>query len=329
VPADSLSVGASELLPAGVTIGGGGTTFVVTTPTANINTTLAAVCGLPICQSGVTVSAPVPAFTSAPGALSTTIAFPSGVSTATVSGGSIAVAVTNNLGFDPLRPNGPSTAPFGRLIVAITSGAVTRTDTILGSATQGMPNAATTNLLVALPTGTYASSISVALSLVVPAGATASLNGSNAFAVSAGLQNFAVSQASVVVNSVAISTTPTNYDLDGADFADQVEGGAMLLDITNPFTATGALSVVLSAPAQGGAGPVSISKAVSIPALPTSAATVTLTKAELQSLLGKNGVTISTTGTVNGTGAGNTVTVTPTSEIKVRTRVQLILNVGA
>ena len=72
----------------------------------------------------------------------------------------------------------------------------------------------------------------------------------------------------------------------------------------------------------------SYSKAISIPATPTSTVTITLTKAEMSSLIGKSGVTITVNGTANGTGAGGTVAVTPTQVLKLRTKVQLLINMG-
>jgi hypothetical protein len=74
---------------------------------------------------------------------------------------------------------------------------------------------------------------------------------------------------------------------------------------------------------------VSIQKSVNVAASSTTNGTIDLTQTELRSLLGKTGVSISTTGTVNGTGAGNGVTVLPTSELTIRTQLSLTINVGA
>ena len=331
LPADSASLGVAAMLPAGVrdTVVGTTPTFVVTTPTTVVNTTLGALCSQPACQSTTTVSAPTPAFTSPPGLLGSTINLPTGVNSVTVSGGSLRVLVNNNLGFDPLRPNGAGTAPFGQIRFAISSGTVTRTDTIRGSASQGMPTGATTTLLVTLPTGVYAGSISIAITVVVPAGGTASLNANNAFSLTSSLLNFAVSQATVVVNNVVVNTTPTTFSLTDVDLVDQVQGGGVILDVVNPFTASAALNVVFAAPAQGTGPAVTISKPINIPAQPTSITSVTLTQSELRSLLGKTGVSIRVNGTASGTGAGNSMVVTPASQITFRTKLQLILNVGA
>lgn len=327
VPGDSVTVGVSQILPAGVNLNGGGTAFVVSTPSANLSTTLGALCGIAACQSTTTATVPVPAFTSGASTLSSTIAMPAGVTTATVTGGNVVLAVANNLGFDPLRPNGAS-APYGRLIVTRTSGTATRTDTI-GGATQAMPTGATTTLTLALPTGTWSGSLTFGLVFDVPAGGNATLNANNGLSLSASLQTLTVSAATVVVNNDAVNTAPSAFNLEDVDFADQVESGGFEIDVANPFTASAALTMQISAPAQLGQPAVSISKALAIAATPTSSTQVALTKAELQSLVGKANVTIAVNGTATGTGAGNTVSVSPAQKITMRTKIRLVLNVGA
>lgn len=328
VPADSVTVSVAELLPANVALNGAGTAFLVTIPAPPVfNTTLAALCGQPACQSGATVVAPVPAFTSGAGTLATSVTFPAGVTAATVTNGSLDLSITNNLGFDPLRPNGAA-PPYGSVAITLTSGASTSTTTFLGN-TRTMANGGTTLFSVPLPTGVYTSSVAVSVVFTVPAGGNASLNGSNSISISTALPAITVSQAMIVVTAEPVATSPTDFDLSGVDFADQVESGGLILDVLNPFSATANMAVVIAAPAQNGSGAVSINKALVIPATPTSSTTILLSRTELQSLLGKSNVTIAVTGTATGTGAGNTVTVTPTQRLTLRTKVQLVLNVGA
>ena len=328
IPGDSATVSVAELLPSNVGLNVGRTAFTVTIPAPpTFNSTLGALCGQAACQSTVTVVAPVPAFTSSGSALSTTVAFPAGVTAATVSGGTLNLSITNNLGFDPLRTNG-AVAPFGSVAVTLTSGATTSTTTFAGAA-RTMANGATTVFAVPLPTGVYTGSIAVALAFTVAAGGNASLNASNAISIGTSVASLTLTQATVVVNNDAVNTPPSAFDLAGADFANQVESGALLLDILNPFTAGATMSVVIAAPAQAGAGAVSITRALVIPATPTSTASIALSKLELKSLLGKSNVTMAVTGTATGTGAGNTVTVAPAQQITLRTKVRLVLNVGA
>ncbi len=328
VPGDSVAVNVAQILPNNISMAAGGGAFVVTVPLpAAFSTTLGALCAQPACQSGATVSAPVPAFTSSGATLTRTVTFPATVASATVTGGTVTLLVNNNLGFDPLRPNGASPA-YGTMTVTITNGA-TNTATNFNGATQAMPNGAVTNLSVPVPAGTYATSFSVSIAFNVPASSgNYSLAASNSISVTPSVDNLTVSQASVVVVNESINTTPSSFDMDDVDFADQVEGGGLILDVVNPFTASATGSLVVAAPAQGADPAVNISKPFNIAATPTSTVSITLSKAELQSLVGKTGVTMSVTGNATGTGAGNTVTVTPTSRITLRTKVQLILNVG-
>jgi hypothetical protein len=331
VPSDSVTVDAAEIAPNGVAVTTGTPpTFVLTTPSVNIATTLAEICEQPACQTAVTVTVPTPAFTSPDDEMAATIAFPAGVTGATVTGGAFHITLTNNLGFDPLRPNGAGSAPYGTLSVTVTSGALTANYVITGSPTVGMPNGATTPLVLQLPTGTYTGSVGLELTLNVPAGNAATINGSNGLEISASLQGLTVTQTTIAVVNDSVKSEATEFDLQDIDFADEVEAGALLLTTANPFTASATLNVVIEAPEQqDGRPPVIITKAITIPAQPTSTATINLSKAEMASLLGKGGVTISVTGAVSGTGPGNTIVITPTSRIVVRTQLQLILNIGA
>ena len=330
IPTDTVTVGVEELLPDGLSLTAGTPpAFGVSVPDALITTTFGAMCSEPACQSPVTVTAPVPAFTSPAGALSETITFPAGTLAATVTSGAMRIAVTNGLGFDPLRPNGAGSAPYGSLGITITSGAVTSTQTIVGSSTQGMPSGQTTIYTIPLPTGVYTGTIAVDAQFVVPAGNAATMQRDQVLGIVAGLQNLTVSQATVEVIAQAVTTPASDFDLEDVDLGDDVVAGGLLLEVVNPFTATATLALEFAAPAQNGQGAVSFQKTVNVAASSTTNGIITLTQTELRSLLGKTGVSITTTGTVNGTGAGNGVTVLPTSEITIRTQLSLTINVGA
>lgn len=327
VPADSVQVSVSQILPTSVALNGGGTAFVVTVAApAAFSTTLGTLCGQPACQSGAAVTAPVPAFTSAGAALTRVVSFPATVASATITAGTLNLQITNSLGFDPLRPNGVS-GPYGSLAITITNGATNSTTTFTGT-TQAMATGAVTNLSVPIPAGTYGASFSVSAAFNVPNGSPATMAASNAFSIAPSVTGLTLSAASLVVTNESIATTPNTFDLENADFGGEVQGGGIVLDVVNPFTATAALTLVIQAPAQASGPAVSISKPVNIPATPTSTATITLTGAEMRSLIGKTGVTITVNGTANGTGAGGTVSVTPGQVLKLRTQVQLLLNVG-
>ncbi len=328
IPGDSMTVGVTHILPTNVAVTGAGTAFAVTIPSpSSFSTTLGVLCGQVICQSSIAVVAPVPAFSTGTNPLTTTVVFPAGVTAATVASGTLNLSISNSLGFDLLQPSG-GVAPYGSMAITVTSGASTSTTSFTG-ATRTMANGVTTLFAVPMPIGAYTGTIAVSVAFIVPAGANASMQSSNALSVSAAMAGLTLTQATVVVNADPVNTAPSAFDLESADFAGQVESGALLVNVLNSFTASATLSVVIAAPAQNGTGAVSITKALNIPATPTSTASINFSRAELQSILGKSGVTMAVNGTATGTGAGNTVTVTPTQQITLRTRVQLVLNVGA
>jgi hypothetical protein len=328
VPTDTVVVGVQEFLPAGLWVTDAEPPRLYAfIPDALIGTTLGAVCGAPECQSAAGVTAPVPGFTSPAGALSATLPLPDGVLALTLSGGTLRIAVTNGFSFDPLRPNGAATAPYGSLAITLTSGAITSSHTVQGSASLGMPSGATTVYSLPLPTGVYTDDFAVDAQLSVPAGDAAMLRSGDVLGIVAGLQQLAIDSATVAVAARYIDAVPSNFDVSDLDLSDNVVGGALLLGITNPFTATAELSLELAAPAQNGRPAVSIIKPLDVP-VGTSTATVPLSGPELNALIGKSGAWVSLFGIVNGTGASNGVTAGPTSRITIRTQLSLSVDQG-
>lgn len=330
VPGDSVTVSVTNLLPADVRIDSAAAPLAFTLqsqPGATIATTLGDICGS-ACTSLDGQTAPKPEFTSPDGTLGATVAFPTGVNAFALSGGILNFDITNDLGFDPLRPAAGDGVAYGHMVVTIASGLLTHTDTIQGSATLGIPTGGTTSLFLLLPTGTYADSLTVSLTMYSPAGDPVAIDSTRTLAVAASLRTLEMTSASVVVANRAFSTDSSAFDLSDVEGAENVEQGGLRLTIINPFAATAMLNLVLAAPAQNGEGAVAVARSISVPAAQTSSVGITLTKNELSSLLGKTGVTISSSGTVSGAGAGSTVAVTPTQEIKIRTQLQLTFNVG-
>jgi hypothetical protein len=325
-----VQVSVAELLPDSVAFNSDSSAFIVTVEGAAFNTTLGDLCGDPACQVPGDVAVPsTPAFSSAPGDLTSTIDLPGDVAGITVSGGVLQLQVTNDLGFDPLRPNGVGSAPYGSVSIEITAGAVNATTTFNGSPTVGLPDGAVTDLNVPLPIGNYTGTITIEVVINAPAGGAATVNSTNTFAVAASVQNLAISSASVAVNAMSVTNDPTEFDLEDVDLEGVVEGGGVVLTVVNPFNMVADLSLTFSAPAQGGDPAVNIQKDFFMAASATSVIDLTLLKSEIESLLGKSGVTVTVGGSATGQGPGNTVTVTPGSTVTVRTQMSLTLNVGA
>ena len=328
VRVDSSSLSVVSFLPASVTNSPADTTFVVSVPApAAVSTSLGAICGAP-CSAAATV--PIPAFNNSGAPVAGTIALPLSVLTATLKGGSINVALTNNLGFDPLRPSGPG-GPFGTLRVLITSSGVTVADTTLSGASLALTPGATVTPSIALRPVAVTSSLSYSVTVICPGSAsTASINPASTFAVAPTVVpgSLRVRSASVTVASQSFSDSSSAMDLSGISLdVTKLQGAGLVLNVTNPLTIGGSLSATLTAP-----GVPSIAQAFVLTPAPSALTSSTTTQtllynaAQFSPFIGKSGVRLKLAGTVNATGPGSSVAITPGQVLTVRTNVRADIN---
>lgn len=318
VPSQTTRIAVASFLPSGVAILPDSSGFTVTVPTASVTRTLAQDCAACLAANGVV--APKPAFT---GTASVTTSLPSDISSATLTGGTLTITVTNNYTFDPLRPNGAS-APFGKAVVTITNNGVQiGKDSLVGSTTTLAANGGTATLPIALSGAiTGSAGVVVTMTLDSPAGSPVLIDVSKTIRLDATAQNLKVASANVTVSNKAISSTQT-INLAGIDqtITNRVQSGALLFTVTNPFSVTGALTVRLTPDV----GP-PVVKTLQL-AAGTSTPSIAFTQLELKSLLNHN-VTVVYSGNVSTTTAGSTVNVTPKQAVVVASRLDISLEVG-
>ena len=314
VPSETTTLPVTQLLPSSITVVNG--TFQLALTPATINRTLAQLCSC-VVPAGTPV--PYPGFTAT---VATEIALPAEVASAALASGSIALSVQNTFGFDPLNPPGATTA--GNMVATIRSGTTTLgTTTITGPFASGT----TKNATVALTPATISGPITISIAITSPAGGllpsnfvTANANG--ALNVTATPQAIAISSANVAVSNKQISVEAVTLDLSDIDedIASHAVSGAIILKMSNPFSVGGTLQLRI----QGNG--VNITKNVTVAAGSTTQR-VEFTGPEIRSILGKD-VTLSITGPVTGTGAGATVSVTPTQILSIETSLDLVVQVG-
>jgi hypothetical protein len=305
VPSKGSTINVNSLLPAGVTAAAN--RFTVTVDPINVTRVLGDDCTACAAANGQNV--PKPAFT-ATGTGSATL--PSGVTGATLTGSNLDVTITNNLGFDPLRP---SAVARGWIRFVISSGATVIGRDSLNGAVAGLP-AGTTTRSIALTGNVTSAGVSVVMTLDSPAGDAILMDASRTLTFRATANPVAASAAQVSLTNQAVNAEPTEVDLSDVDSAirNRVLNGILTLAIVNPFAVTGNLTLSFT----GGSAPVT--KPVVL-AAGSSTVEVAMSAAELQAILGSN-VTLLITGTVNGTG----VNVTPGQTVAVTTRLTLTLN---
>jgi hypothetical protein len=130
-----------------------------------------------------------------------------------------------------------------------------------------------------------------------------------------------LSQAQVQFGSQSVSAAPTNIDFTSVSdqaLIDRVQGGTVHLGIASPFGVQGSLTATFSAP-----GTTPITRTLTLTTAGQQTQDITLSAAELRSLLGKS-VTLDVSGTVSS--PNGSVTLTPTQQLQVNSTFQIILS---
>lgn len=320
VPTDSTTIGVSNLLPSSGTVRVAGNAFEVSFQPVTESRTLGQLAPQTQGFSGQFV--PIkPAFEAS---IDASVNLPTDISSATITGGTVAVVMTNDFSFDPLRPNG-NTEPFGSLAIRVTSGnTLLASDSIDGRTTPFSRNT-TLSRSLNLASTTIAGPVQISVRIRSPQGGPTTVNANDRFTVQVTPQNIRASQAQVRVQNQSISAQNVEFNLSDIDEAirNRIQGGAILLTVANPFQVGGNLNIGIT----GGGTP--INKQVQLTAGSTSATVqeIVLSKEELRSILGRQSIRLSAAGTVNA--PSGAVTVTPSQTIVFRTRLRLDINISA
>ncbi|HXT14514.1 MAG TPA: hypothetical protein VN706_02710 [Gemmatimonadaceae bacterium] len=314
IPAKSTSISVNSLLPSGVSATADNSAFqaTISPSSTTISRSLGQDCSACAASNGFSI--PKPAFV---GQGNASVALPSGVASATLVRDTLTVTINNGFNFDPIRP---SPTARGYYVVRVLSGTtVVGRDSLDGSAI-AMPAGGVVTRKIALA-GTIAGNggLQIVTSLSSPAGDAVSMDMTRTISVSGSTGPLYLSSASVSLANQTVSSSATQFDLSSLDksITDRVNDGALELTVTNPFAATGNLSVTLTADGTTITKPVVLGSGTTTPV-------VSLTKSDLQALFGHQ-VAIGFAGTVS----GSNVVVTPGQTVSVVARMQIGLNTGS
>jgi hypothetical protein len=327
IPGDSTRVAVSELLPKSgeltVSTSGGQPVFALSVAApAAISRSLGQVCAACAAVNGTTV--PKPAFTITD---STGVSLPTDLVAATVVNGGFTYTITNNFSFDPIRPNAAG-APYGYFVIRVKNGnTLVALDSVDGAALGIGKNGATFQRSLPLAVGagslaiTSASPLEIYVTLDSPQGDPTTINTNQSFSVAIQPAPIALSQAQVNVTNQSINAAQTSVDLSSVSdqaLINRVQGGAVHLVIASPFGVQGTLTATFSAP---GAQP--IVKTIPLTTAAQQSPDITLTAAELRSLLGQT-ASLSVSGSVSS--PSGSVTLTPTQVLRVTSTFEIILS---
>ena len=310
IPVKSTTLSVGQLLPSNVTITSDKSAFQVAVQPVTFGRSLAQMCGAAcVGASGQTV--PKPAFTAT---FADTLRLPADLSQATLTGGTVGIAISNGLGFDPIRP---SATARGTAVLTLTSGGTTVGTLTLDGNTDALPAHATTTRTLTLTGGVVAGRIAVSLTLSSPAGDPVRIDANQQLNITATPQNVRLSDATVSVSQKPVSLQPVDLDVSDIDqsLVDHVKAGALLLTINNPFAVTGTMTLHITGPN------VNISKPIQLTA-GTTTQSVPFTQAEIQSILGKSGVSFTASGPLS---ASTAIKISPAQSASINAQLQLTL----
>lgn len=305
LPFEAVTLDQSELLPSSVSIVG--SIYDVALPDASASETLGNLC--PSCAAVDGLLVPVPAFQ---GSFTSVDGLPNDVLEAEVSSGSVTLAITNGLSFDPIADSGSVT-----ITIRGAGGGPTLGSLVLDGSVDSLPAGSVTNRTLLLSSGTVVSALETSFSIDSKGGTVSTIDVDDMIDVS--VSNGSLQVGSVIIDIAGNSATLTEQPFDvedlDEDIVDLIESGAVVMNVTNPFGVTFVGTITLG----------SVTKDVSIPLDTASTVTVAYTGDELRTILGGSDVMFSGFGALG----GGPATIQAGDELMIDPTIDLIIELGS
>jgi hypothetical protein len=327
IPGDSTTVSVSELLPTSgeitmSTFGGQPVFALAVAAPATFSRSLGQICAACAAANGTTVTKPAFVLRDSVG-----ISLPTDLVAASIVNGGFSYTITNGFSFDPVRPNAAG-APYGYFVIKVMNGStLVAIDSVDGAALAFGKSGATLQRSLAVNVGagslaiTSTSPVEVYLTLNSPQGDPVTINSNQSISIAIQPAPIALSQAQIRIANQSIDAAQTTVDLSSVSdqaLINRVQGGTLHLVIASPFGVQGSLTATFTA-----AGSAAITKTVSLTTAAQQAPDISLTAAELRTLLGHR-ATLSVSGSVNS--PTGTITLTPAQVLKVNSTFEIILS---
>lgn len=309
VSGDEVTMSVREILPASVTLAEGASVFESSLDGASFGRTLVELCA--DCGASIGTTAFKPAFTATFG---DTVPLPKDVVSATIASGAIIVRLTNELGFDPIRPSADS---FGTIRVrAVSNGEVLAEDTVDGEA-EAFPTGEEREVTLALQGSAVSHSIEFEITVDSPEGDPVFMDAGASLEVEVAPGVIGIRQAEIGFTRGTVLFQPMDLDLTGLDeiATERIRGGTLRLRTHNPMAVVGEVDIRIVADDVTIERPAAIDSGSSDLRIPVMGA-------EIRSLAGKV-ATISASGIISA--PSGRVTVTPVHVLVIEAELELIL----
>lgn len=319
VPGERITVSVAELLPTGVDISDDGASFVTEAPGTSVRFSLSDMCPTE-CAALDGSFAPKPAFGDT---IVTTTTLPADLVSATLSGGAFSATMAHNFNFDPLRPSQDTANPRGYIVMRISSnGFVVAEDSIHGD-DQAFPEGTSISPELLIQPVDVTDTLQIEIQIYSPAGDPTTIELADTLGVTLDPSTIEIAEATVNAASVPIDGEPVTMDFAGMDstLVDRVQSGALVFDVSNPFTVTGTLDMTFNLPSGA------IQRSLTV-AEGEYQERLEFDGSELRDLLGSETVELVTSGTIAASGAGGTITINPTQVLTLDNDFELVVLIG-
>ena len=256
-------------------------------------------------------------------AFSDVTSLPADVESVTLSTGSLTVRITNDLGFDPIRPGVGITGTLTITVYDAMIGGRQLDQVILDGTVDALPTGTAVDVPISLAAGVVSSTIVAVVDVDSPLGDAVLVDTALQLDIGVTFGVMAATSATIDASGQVIAIDQVAMDVEeiDSDIVENIVSGAVVLDIMNPFGV--AMTVTIDI---GGPTIQTISKTVSITSDATSQARLEYTSLELQSFLGQMGVTMGGSGMVDA--AAGLAVVTPLQVAVIDTSLDAIVEIG-
>ena len=310
IPAENTSFPVAQLLPGGIALTNDGEAFAVPLSAISISRTLREICAACSAVDGLTV--PKPPFTVSFGG---DLELPEGLLAARLLEGGVEFRLRHDFPFDPLRP---SATARGYLLLSVRSGStLLARDSIDGRSTALPPGRGIVRTLQ-LQTGDIAGPLEVGITLHSPLGDPVTIDLDDRLVLDVPPGEIAIADARVLVSDRSISTPEIVLDMSNIEttVSERVQGGAVQLQITNPFDISGEFELRIVTPTGQVVRPVEIAQG-------ESNVRIELNGDEMRSMLGQSDVRLSLAGVASSAAGGTEVH--PSDEIALAARLEMVV----
>lgn len=275
----------------------------------------------PACAPANGTTASLPAFNVT---LTHTDSFPSQVISITPGAGlALSFRLDNGLGFDPLRPGTGQTGSIVTLVQDSAGNTIAR-DSVDGTDTSFASGTSLTRSL-SLGSSPIGGHVTVSAAISIPGSDPVLVDTSNYFRVVTLTDTVSLAGVTVQLSNQSVTSDSVSVDWSGidSDIQSKMQGAELQLKIQNPFSAAGGGTVSFKT----GASDVISPKVINF-AQGASIDTIGITQQEIQALTAAGQSEITVQASVSGTGAGQSVTITPTQVAIIQAHVLITILVG-